>query len=390
MPGASVAYDHQIFGLQQFGGISRYFCEIASRIPALAQIATRVIAPVHFNEYLDGFAGDKWALFRPIPFRGAGRAYRALNRAVAPALIAASSPTIVHWTYFKPPRSGGHSRTVVTVYDMIHELFGKEFPNDDVTSSDKRHCVTTADHVVCISESTKVDLMRLFDVPEKKISVIYLGYSDAFVPQREQSNAVAKVQRPYLLYVGHRRGYKGFENAVRAYAGARSVRDQFDLIAFGGPAFTKEEDDLVRSLGLRQGCVSRVTGGDEALASAYRGARAFVYPSRYEGFGIPPLEAMACGCPVACSNTSSLPEVVGSAAELFDPQCIDSIGAALERVCFDSALRVELVERGFRRASRFSWDRCAQETAAMYEQVIGVQPMRSRRDVGRSAKGLSD
>ena len=372
MPHASVAYDHQIFSLQQFGGISRYFCEIARRIPELTRIATRIIAPLHFNEYLDAFGGDKWALFRPIPFRGAGRAYRTLNRAVGPTLLAASSPAIVHRTYFKPFPLGGRSRNVVTVHDMIHELFGPEFPSGDGTSADKRRCVATADHVVCVSESTKADLMRLFDVPESKISVIHLGYSDVFAAQRGSVDAPAQPQRPYILYVGHRRGYKGFESALRAYASARTLRHEFDLVAFGGPAFTKRENELIDSLGLRPDRVRRVAGGDEALASAYRAARAFVYPSRYEGFGIPPLEAMACGCPVACSNTSSVPEVVGSAAELFDPQSIGSIRTSLERVCFDASRRDELIARGFDRASRFSWDRCARETAAMYERALGV------------------
>lgn len=368
----TVVYDHQIFSLQQFGGISRYFCEIAKRIPAVSPFATRVIAPIHFNEYLSMLAVDKLGVFRPIRFRGAGRLYRGFNRAVAPLLMRASGPRLVHWTYFTPVKADRRSKTVVTVYDMIHELFSSEFASDDCTSRNKQRCVEVADHVVCISESTKADLIRLFGVPEEKISVTHLGYSEAFTPVRGTADDAMASSRPYLLHVGQRRTYKGFANAVRAYASSQSVRDAFDFVAFGGPAFDRDELDLLRSLGLREGSVRRIVGGDAALAAAYRGARAFVYASHYEGFGIPPLEAMACGCPVTCSNTSSIPEVVGTAAELFDPHRVDAIGAALERVCFDEALRSGLVESGLQRSRRFSWDRCAEETASVYRRLIAA------------------
>lgn len=366
----TIAYDHQIFSLQQFGGISRYFCELAVRVPGIAGMSTQVVAPLYFNAHLASSTAPRIGHHRPVPFRGAGRLYRWFNRTAGPAAMRRLDPQLVHWTYFKPYEAPPGTRTVVTVYDMIHELFAKDFPASDGTSADKRRCVAAASHVICISQSTKDDLMRLFDVPPEKISVTHLGFSHAFSAPDAAPARVSHDARPYLLYVGQRQGYKGFDIALRAYASSKALRDDFDFVAFGGFAFGEPEAALLRGLGLRDGSVRRVAGGDELLAAAYRGAHAFVYPSLYEGFGIPPLEAMGCGCPVVCANTSSLPEVVGSAAETFDPASVDALCEALERVCFDDARRATLIDAGKLRAAMFSWDRCAAETADVYRRLL--------------------
>jgi glycosyltransferase involved in cell wall biosynthesis len=261
--------------------------------------------------------------------------------------------------------------TVVTVFDMIHELFPENFAKDDKTTHYKQLCVEHAAHVLCISESTARDLVRLFGVPREKISVTHLAYSSAFdAPPEETSNP--KSGRPYILYVGHRVGYKNFVGALAAYASSPALRKEFDLVAFGGVPFDARELALIESLGLKGDRVRRVTGSDSDLALAYRRAHVFVYPSRYEGFGIPPLEAMSSGCAVACSNASSIPEVVGDSAALFDPDDVGSIAQALESVCFDSGRHQGLVAAGKRQAAHFSWDRCAQETVQAYERVLGT------------------
>jgi glycosyltransferase involved in cell wall biosynthesis len=127
---------------------------------------------------------------------------------------------------------------------------------------------------------------------------------------------------------------------------------------------------MIASLSLRPGSVVRLGGTDAELARAYRHARAFVYPSRYEGFGIPPLEAMSSGCVVACSNASSMPEVVGDAALLFDPNDVDAARKALEDACFSEDVRARLLTHGAMRVREFTWDRCANETVAAYRRVL--------------------
>jgi glycosyltransferase involved in cell wall biosynthesis len=255
------------------------------------------------------------------------------------------------------------------VYDMIHELFPDEFAASEMLIRNKRSTINTADHLICISHSTADDLVRLLNVPRSKISVVYLGYSDVFAKPASHIES-SPHHRPYLLYVGLRNGYKNFVAALRAYAASRPLREAFDLVAFGGPKLSAEEHILISSLSLRPGSVVRMEGSDKDLARAYRHARAFVYPSKYEGFGIPPLEAMSAGCVVACSNASSIPEVVGDAAVSFDPLDIDDIRIALERICFDDTTRQQLIDAGAHRTQQFSWDRCARETVATYRKVI--------------------
>ena len=362
----TVVYDHQTFCMQRFGGISRYYCELADRIRR--RLRVRVVAPMHFNDYLAASPVPTLGVYVPLSVTGAGRPRSAINRLLATPLQRASRPDIVHRTYYIPYRAPRRARIVVTVFDMIHELFPENFAPDDATSAFKRASVAAADHVMCISHSTASDLVRLFGTDSAKVSVAHLGFSAAFAagaPQRAAANG-----RPYLLYVGQRAGYKNFATALDAYLSSPPLREGFDFVAFGGGRFDAAVLARIDAAGLRAGAVRQVAGvSDAELAAAYRGAHAFVYPSLYEGFGIPPLEAMSCGCPVVCSNTSSIPEVVGDAAELCDPDSVESMRAALERASFDAGRRTELVARGTARAASFTWERCAELTGAVYERL---------------------
>jgi glycosyltransferase involved in cell wall biosynthesis len=174
--------------------------------------------------------------------------------------------------------------------------------------------------------------------------------------------------QPFILYVGDRQAYKNFAGFIQAYARSPRLRRQFRVVAFGGRPLTHAEQRLLTDLAIAQR-VLQVSGSDELLAAHYRAAQLFVCPSRYEGFGLPPLEAMAHGCPVACSHGGSLAEVVGEAGELFDPENLDSIVAALERVAYDDGRRADLIARGHAQAAQFSWPRCATQTSEVYRQL---------------------
>lgn len=303
--------------------------------------------------------------------RGTGILCRAASGLAGPPLLAAIRADLLHLTYYcsRPPSAPG--RLVVTVHDMIHELFPNSFPPDDPTREHKRRCVEAADRVVCVSHSTARDLTRLLGVSPEKISVTHLGFSTAFASTAVQNMPVSReAERPYLLYVGHRGGYKNFNRLLEAYAASPKLRRDFDLIVFGGGPFTQSELSSIDALGLGEGAVRRLSGGDVALACAYAGAHVFVYPSEYEGFGIPPLEAMSCGCAVACSNVSSVPEVVGNAGEYFDPTSVEEIRAAIERIVDDDRHRGALIAAGHERLRKFSWDRCAAETREVYRAAL--------------------
>lgn len=367
-----IAFDHQIFTQQSYGGISRYFVRLMQGLIALGHQAD-VIAPIHRNRYLKDLPpervhGVELDRFPP----KTGRLMMIVNDQLSKLNTRGMRLDVLHETYYgAQPLYPSAKGRVITVYDMIHEKYAANFSTNDPAIRHKRLAVDRADHVICISHSTKSDLCALFDVPEYKVSVVHLGF-EKFKQQiystKTQSNAHRK--RPFLLYVGSRGGYKNFNSMLKAVASRPSLKDGFDVVAFGGGVFNASELGLIAALGFAPQEVLQVGGGDEVLGSLYAHAAAFVYPSLYEGFGLPPLEAMAHDCPVVSSNSSSMPEVVGNAGEYFDPLDIEAQSDAICRVVFDAQRRNQLIETGRQRLPLFSWDRCARETQVVYQQVL--------------------
>jgi len=365
----NVAYDHQVFCTQRQGGVSRYFSELVGELQADAAIGVTVMAPLHINEYLLRPQIRRCVAGFHIPnFRGAMRAAAAVNSAILPIAWLRSRFDVIHETYYSLIRRGRCRARVITVYDMIHELFPSEFPDWKSTTHAKRASVDRADHIVCISETTRRDLVRMFEVEPSRTTVIYLGSSlQSGLPLPIEP--VTRTVKPYVLYVGNRCGYKNFQLLLSAFARSRLLRSEFELVAFGGGALTVPELQLLGDARLRH-CVRQVSGNDAKLAEMYLGAAAFVYPSRYEGFGIPPLEAMEHDCPVVCSNAGSMSEVVGDAGAYFDPLDVDDLRNQLEHVISDQVFAAELRRLGRLRIQQFSWQKCAEETLALYGRLI--------------------
>lgn len=359
-----VLYDHQIFAAQVHGGISRYFCEIGTRVSNIPDIDANVLCPLYVNNYLRAQHSLKvWGRHvQQIP--SSVLAMRLANAAMAPIFRQLRKGTqIYHETYFSRFDLAPHGAArVVTVHDMIHEKFPRYFPLLDRTRGAKQTALRRADHIICVSENTRRDLLETLDLDERKISVVPHGSS---LHWREPGQTQRK---PQLLYVGARSYYKNFTSLVRAFGLSRLPRDGFSLVCFGGGSFTTAERTLFAELGLQKSVTHR-NGDDSVLMQLFRESTALVYPSLYEGFGIPPLEAMSCGCPVACSNSSSLPEVVGQAAELFDPRDIDAIILAVESVALSPTRGTELIAAGYDQASRFSWDLSAASTCSIYRRL---------------------
>ena len=363
-----IAFDHQIFMLQAYGGISRYFVRLADELIAMGE-DVRVVAPFYCNRYLGGLPEQNVVgrEIKNLPTKTI-RLSAPLNRYLGRRELSGFAPNILHETYYTRhliPTNG--AARILTVYDMIHERFSDAFLDRDKTSLYKRAAVERADHIISISHSTKRDLCEIFDVPPEKVSVVHLGF-EKFPDQSDKTQSVIS-DRPYLLFVGNRGGYKNFQGMLRAVASRRELHDTFDIVAFGGSGFTTSEMRMIQSSGLRAGSVHHFNGGDALLGRLYRDAIAFVYPSLYEGFGLPPLEAMAHGCPVISSNTSSMPEVVGQAGEFFSPDDIDEQAQAICNVVFDKSRRDGLILSGKERLESFSWRSCAKETRDVYERV---------------------
>jgi len=365
-----VAYDYQIFTSQKFGGVSRYFYEVANHLAGSQQekLVCLINSPVYITGYLrhanealriGGVLVSGWPL--------TSRLYLGINRLMSPLGFRRWRPDIVHETYYsRKSVAPTGSKVVLTVYDMIHELYPEYFSARDRTSEYKKIAVERADHIICISENTQNDLIRILGVAREKTTVVRLGFT---LTQTSQADSPSR-DRPYILYVGSRSGYKNFEGLLLAFASDPKLRNNYDLVAFGGGAFKPQELEMIRRLHLPLTQVRQLSGEDGVLAALYGRAAMFVYPSLYEGFGIPPLEAMSFNCPVACSNTSSIPEVVGNAAIQFDPLDTGSMINALVRLSSDSVLRAELIERGRSRVLEFSWEDCAKQTLDVYRALL--------------------
>lgn len=369
-----VIFDSQIFCHQRFGGVSRYVCSMALEMQGMAGITPLIVAPFHFNEYLDQLP----------PSLVCGRRVRwlegltalAYGASVLPGKIAARrfTPDVLHNTYYFPVKPPSGTRSILTVHDMIHEKYPQYFAASPFTTRIKAASVAAADHVICVSESTRLDLLATYDIPEERVSVTHLGFGPLGSLLAGESSSDFKVRvlgadAPYLLYVGSRVSYKNFRGLLNAYADSASLRTNFFFLCFGGGDFTRAERAAISKAGV-EGRIRYLGGSDAVLAACYAHASLFVCPSLYEGFGMPVLEAMSLDCPVACSNSSSLPEVVGDAARLFDPLDRDSIRSALESVLDSPSAATALKERGRRRRQLFSWRSCAENTIDIYRRVL--------------------
>ncbi|MGE4442602.1 MAG: glycosyltransferase family 4 protein [Desulfomicrobium sp.] len=360
-----IVYDHQIFDSQRYGGISRYFFELARHIAGLDGTDVKVVSPLFINEYLLSARVPVTGVHVP-QIRRTGRIYRESNQWLAPRIMRRFRPDLIHETYYSHDTvAPSQTKVVITIHDMIHELFPECFSARDDTRIKKAIAARRADHIICVSENTRQDLIDFLGVDPAKTSVIHHGYE-----LLAASTGLRRCEKPYILFVGGRSGYKNFDRLLQAYAASPPIYEKFQLVAFGGGALTRRERSRIQELGGGRWQVRHFSGGDEVLADLYEAAHVFVYPSLYEGFGIPALEAMSVGCPVICSDQSSLPEVVGDAAGFFDPESVDSIVVELTCALFDSAYRQGLIEKGMRRCEKFSWQRCAQETLAVYRGVL--------------------
>lgn len=368
-----IVYTYDVFSLQVYGGISRYLVELIKRFP-VEEVQVQVFAGLHINRYVGKVSG---VIGMRIPFLNGAGLGETINRLITlirervndlmeRAFIHEDDQTILHLSYYAPRHLKKKAKIVVTVYDMIHELFPQYYPPEDRTSQLKRLCCERADRIIAISHCTKKDLVNVLGVEEEKVTVIYLGNS---LKNTTQEDRVKIADSPYLLYVGERGRYKNFKHIIASYSHSSLLRENFSLVCFGGGNFTPQERRRLSSLGIDHQ-VYYVSGSDSLLASYYKNARALIFPSLYEGFGLPPLEAMGLGCPVICSNKDPIAETVGEAGIYFDPEDVNNTQYILENTLFDDTLLDEMVKQGYQRSAKFSWDRTASQTLALYRSLL--------------------
>ncbi len=363
-----ILYDGQIYAMQTAGGINRYFANLINGLPedftpTLTTCKPRnVNYPTHPN--LETFFYQRFG-FRP------GFVSYWLEKHYFRAVASFNSFDVVHPTYYalltRQEINQCRHPVVLTVYDMIHELFANEIDPKGEQAEKKQKAVLAAQAVICISENTKKDLLERYSLPEEKVTVTYLA-SEIDASFSHGSESVPS--RPYYLYVGSRVSYKNFDGLLAAFAKAVSVQPEIVLCVVGSP-FNETEAKLIADLKLTQSIEHYRHASDTHLAKLYRCSVAFVYPSLYEGFGIPPLEAMSCGTAVVASNCSSIPEVVGDAGILFNPKSSGDLADILLSLLDYPTERDRLIAKGHQRAQAFSWDKTVAQTLNVYRSVVG-------------------
>lgn len=381
-----VLYDDGGF-LMPHGGVPRYFTEVIKRLPAYVEWKLGMVGtsncylmsppfniPPHqqtvndfIKEYLHGHS-----------FRGVSHVYRILARLMPikfPSGELANKRRfkkeclkgdfdILHITHPHPvdrywKNIVGKKPIVATVHDLIPEMMQA----NRIVAKCRMQMLHDATKVIAVSENTKKDIIRLYGIEEDKIKVIHHGYlSD------RQTNIINEApNKPYILYVGKRKGYKNFDFFVGAIA---SLLIERDMILFcTGSAFSDEEMGLIEKYGIADRVINRFVSDGE-MSSLFKNAVAFVYPSLYEGFGIPILDAFNAGCPVVLSRCSCFPEVAGDAALYFDKGDGLSLCEHIERVFDDKVVRNQMIERGKNRVLKYSWENCAEATAYLYEEAM--------------------
>jgi glycosyltransferase involved in cell wall biosynthesis len=372
-----VAFQVDQLFFQAPGGIGTYIRNLA---PALAaRDASLELALFHARfpgpDAPERWLRDHWVEELPASIRALYPRWNLLARPPLPASLA--SADVVHATnHAAVPPAGRDQRLVVTVHDLAFEHAPNLFPRQWrlLYRTGLRAAVKRADAIVTPSRSTAEDILSTTDVEPAKLRVVPLAAS---LPQgtlgSEEVLARFKVRGPYVLFVGTLEPRKNLVRLVRAYRRVAATGVPHALVLAGPLGW--QHDPLMRELALRGPGEIVMTGRitDDELDAIYRAADAFVYPSLFEGFGLPVLEAMARGVPTITSTTTSLPEVAGDAAIGVNPRSIRDLAQAIERVLTEVALAEDLATRGRRRAERFTWDETARLTLQVYEDVLGAK-----------------
>jgi glycosyltransferase involved in cell wall biosynthesis len=371
-----VLMDGIIFELQAQGGISRIYQEILPRMCELED-SLRITL---FGDQRAKQAPPEHAHIRPVQIQ----TYRQLLRPGSiwmPVLtkirdsarqrrLGSGAGQIWHSTYYTFPRDWAGYQ-VLTIHDMIYELFADLFNtrDDQWVRTYKRLCVQNADMVICVSESTKNDLVEYYQLKDKEIRVIYSAYSRVFKPIiRDDIKPDYRNLKPFFLYIGRRLRYKNFGHMLRAYSLWPS-RDSVDLLIVDRTPWSSEERKLLEELGVEGSVHLHLNVTDEELCQLYNQAEALIYPSLYEGFGIPLLEAMACGCPVIASRIPSTIEVAGEIPFYFEPDSIGDLCATLDQA-LSAGKHTPRTRQGLEKVKEYSWDKTALQTLNVYRDFF--------------------
>jgi glycosyltransferase involved in cell wall biosynthesis len=356
-----VIFGPEIWSLQIEGGISRYFQQLIRGLSE-SEIGGKVLTQNHANSRM---SSTHIKGFEIQSLKDLKNPYKEISRLLGQE----TQGSIFHPTYYSQKLvdiQEPKTKMVLTVFDMISELYPERKPRFRKVVDEKKISLQKADHILSISKQTKDDLVRIYKVPEEKITVTYLGSNLHLHPEAASENLPSGA---YILYVGKRSGYKNFSNFVTAYSHSKSLISNFSIIAVGGGEFSPGEMLELQNLKIADKVI-QVNANDGDLASYYRKAACLVYPSLYEGFGLPPLEAMSLNCAVIASSGGSIPEICNGAAQYFDPTNVDSIEQVLKATLSDEQQMQKMRLMGLIIAESFTWEKTAADTIAVYKRLL--------------------
>ena len=388
-----ILYDYQIFTKQNYGGVSRYFYELMDNLRAHKidiEIPINYSKNIYIKEAdflskpLKGYTKYKDFLFGLRP-TGKAKIYKLLqklnfiknaetaNQKISIERLKKQNFDIFHPTYYDSYflKYIGKKPFVLTIYDMIHETYPELFSADNKIARQKKILAQKADKIIAISENTKKDIIKFIGINEDKILVIHLGNSI----NRQENNLkintdlLKKLPEKYILFVGNRASYKNFDNFSKALIPLFKINKKLNAVCAGGGEFSDKEINFFKTFNITDK-FRQYSVNDSDMTLLYKNALVFVFPSLYEGFGLPILEAFNCGCPVAASNRGSLPEIAGNAAAYFNPEDISSITDAINNIIADDGTKEKMKKNGFEQLKKFSWEKTAEKTLDVYNSIL--------------------
>ena len=388
-----ILYDYQIFTKQNYGGVSRYFYELMDNLRAHKidiEIPINYSKNIYIKEAdflsrpLKGYTEYKDFLLGLRP-KGKAKIYKLLqklnfiknaetaNQKISIERLKKQNFDIFHPTYYDSYflKYIGKKPFVLTIYDMIHETYPELFSADNKIARQKKILAQKAEKIIAISENTKKDIIKFIGINEDKILVIHLGNSI----NRQENNLkintdlLKKLPEKYILFVGNRASYKNFDNFSKALIPLFKINKKLNAVCAGGGEFSDKEINFFKTFNITDK-LRQYSVNDSDMTLLYKNALVFVFPSLYEGFGLPILEAFNCGCPVAASNRGSLPEIAGNAAAYFNPEDISSITDAINNIIADDGTKEKMKKNGFEQLKKFSWEKTAEKTLDVYNSIL--------------------
>lgn len=365
-----VGFDDQIFVAQARGGISKYFVELVSRLPKYGiepVILSKRTRNLHLAEsgLVPSYGPDTL-----LKDKMRGYSWRATGFPRTQIRPRKAQIDLLHFTFtLGPYLRTWRGPSVVTVFDMIPEVYPEYFPMGNPHFAKKRFC-DQVDRIISISKSTTNDMLRLFggQLSSKTVEIPF-GVGEQFLlPRLSRPKNELELPDKYLLFVGVRRGYKHFDDALEAFHRLAQQDPQLHLVVVGGGPFAPAEEESIRSLKLSNRIV-KIAPEDSQMPEVYRRAQVFVFPSVYEGFGLPTLEALASGTPTVLADASCSREVGGDIAQYFSPGDIDQLVTVIAAAMTPES-KNKVKSQGLRRAESFSWDSVARETAGVYRELL--------------------